>query len=57
MKKDLKLNPYDGPIPIFSIFQWSYGGYLGPCLVIYENGLVVRAVDENSEDFFSFPKI
>ena len=57
MDNDTKFNPYDGPTPIFSLFQWSFGGYLGPCLVIYENGLVVRAVYENPEDFFSFPKI
>ena len=57
MNNDTKFNPYDGPTPIFSLFQWSFGGYLGPCLVIYENGLVVRAVYENPEDFFSFPKI
>ena len=57
MKEKLRFNPYNGPTPIFSIFQWSYGGYLGPCLVIYENGLVVRAVYQNPEDIFSFPKI
>ena len=57
MNKDTKFNPYDGPKPIFSIFQGSYGGYHGPCLVIYENGLVVKAVYVNPEDFFFEPKI
>lgn len=57
MKEKLRFNPYIGPKPIFSIFQWGFGGYLGPCLIIYENGLVVKAVYVNPEDFFFEPKI
>ena len=57
MGKKSQFNPYDGPKPILSIFQWGFGGYLGPCLVIYENGLVVKAVYVNSKDYFSKPKI
>lgn len=58
MDKDSKFNPYlIGPKPIFSIFQWSYVGYHGPCLVIYENGLVIRAINENPEDILSSTEI
>ena len=56
MDKKSQFNPYDGPKPILSIFQGSYGGYHGPCLVIYENGLIIRGFCENIEDDFSDPE-
>ena len=56
MKEKLRFNPYNGPKPIFSIFQWAELGFRGPCLVIYENGLVIRGFCENIEDDFSEPK-
>lgn len=53
----MKFNPYGGPKPLISLYQWSYGGYLGPYLVIYEDGCVIKAVYEGHEEIFSRPKI
>lgn len=55
--QEKEFNPYDGPKPILSLFQWSFGGYLGPSLIIYEDGCIVKAVYDDPNVHFSRPKI